>query len=200
MYRKLFINFIFLFCVFIVNQVNAQENNFYLSYSSSQGLSDLRYLNMNGLELEWQYQFKNTHFSVGLAVAYHFSNESDIIEIPDLLFGMNNQQMKNVKSIPIHLKARYELMPNKYFKPYVGLGAGLYYQSHGVIIQTYDATGETLTIDNSDWHFGFAPEIGVSTQLFSSLGTFISLKYNYIHNTFDRLDYNNISFNIGLVF
>lgn len=200
MYRKLFINFIFICSLFIVSQVNAQESNFYLSYSSSQGLSELRYLNLNGLNLEWQYSFKNTPFSLGLSLGYHFSDERDIVEIPVLYGDVNNQQMKNVKSIPIQLKARYEFLPNKYFKPFLGMGMGLNYQSHGIIIQTFDVHGKTLTIDHSDWHFGFAPEIGVSTELFSSLGTFISLKYNYIHNNFDKLDYNNISFNIGLVF
>lgn len=201
MVKKIFI--IPIICLFslLMNESKAQENHFLLSYSSSQGVNDLKYLNLNGVQLEWQYQFKDSPFSLGLSVGYHASKQNEYIDLPKPVpYGLNTEQMTNVKSIPFLLHTKYTFHKNKYFRPYFGIGAGLYHQSHGLVIQTYDVVGKAMTRTIEDWQFGFAPEVGVNTDLFQSIGIFISLKYNFIHDDIDRLDYNNVSFNIGLIF
>ncbi|MBD0401570.1 outer membrane beta-barrel protein [Flammeovirga sp. EKP202] len=184
---------------FFANCTIAQENKFLFSYSNSQGVSDLRYLELNGFQLEWQYRFKKIPLSAGLSVGYHYSKDKEIVEIP-VLYGVNNQQMTNVKSVPILAHIKYSFFESKYLKPYVGIGFGMYHQAHGIVINTFDYPGKIITKDFTDWHFGFAPEVGITTDLFPSIGTFISLKYNCIGSDNKHLNYNNVSFNFGIIF
>ncbi|NME69859.1 outer membrane beta-barrel protein [Flammeovirga aprica] len=183
----------------INNRTIAQENKFLFSYSSSQGVSDLKYLSLNGFQLEWQYHFKKLPISAGLSVGYHISGNKEVIEIP-VLYGVNNQQMKNVKSIPILAHIKYSFLKSKYLRPYIGLGLGLYNQSHGIIIHTLDYPGQTITKEFSEHRFGIAPELGITSDLFPNVGAFISLKYNYMQSELERLNYNNVSFNFGIIF
>ncbi|KXX70690.1 outer membrane beta-barrel protein [Flammeovirga sp. SJP92] len=181
------------------NRAIAQENKFLLSYSSSQGVSDLRYLGLNGFQLEWQYHFKKLPISTGLSVGYHISKDKEIIEVP-VLYGVNNQQMTNVKSMPVLAHINYYFLKSKYLRPYIGIGLGMYRQSHGLVISTRDFPGNVMTREKTDWRMGIAPEAGISTEVFSAVSIFISLKYNYMQNEIERLNYNNVSFNFGIIF
>jgi len=87
-------------------------------------------------------------------------------------------QSRFINAFPMLVTAHYYLGERYGPRPYVGAGVGTYY------IENRLEMGLTaLTVSN--WHFGFAPEVGVMIPTGGYSEAYLSAKYNYAASSGD---------------
>lgn len=91
------------------------------------------------------------------------------------------------------VQAHYYLSNDKY-GPRVYLGGGL--GTYKVVQRTNIGV---WSVEDNNWHFGFAPEVGVLLPLSMDTQFNISFKYNYVVKTKDT-NYNQTWFGLNLGF
>ena len=76
---------------------------------------------------------------------------------------------------------------------YGGVGLGTYYVEQK---QDYGLYSDT----NSDWKFGFAPEIGLAMPGGGDVDFLVSVEYNYALKTSSLPAFSSLGINIGIIF
>ncbi len=93
--------------------------------------------------------------------------------------------------MPLMATAHYYFSQGQ-IQPYAGVGLGTYY------IESRDFMG-IYYIQGKEWHFGFAPEVGVIMPFGSgNTGMNINFKYNMAAKTKDQPSYSWLGINIGI--
>jgi len=120
-----------------------------------------------GLEGRW---FVRPNISAGVAFDWNvfFKTTDKPIDISN--GTISGEQNRVINAFPILATMHYYMGPDKAF--YVGLGAGPYYMNQRWDIGLY-------TFSNSSWHFGFAPEIGLSHEIAPHLRAVLGLQYHH---------------------
>jgi hypothetical protein len=120
-----------------------------------------------GLEGRW---FVRPNLSAGVALDWNvfFKTTDKPIDIPH--GTLSGEQDRTINAFPILATVHYYMGPDKMF--YVGLGAGPYYMSQRWDVGLY-------AFSNTSWHFGFAPEIGVSHEMAPHIRAVLGLQYNH---------------------
>ena len=84
----------------------------------------------------------------------------------------------------------YDPWSNATILPYAGLGIGTYWIEKRLDMGVY-------TISDSNWHFGFAPEVGVMVPMGYNSHLVAAFRYNYAFGRRDAGPYNFWGFKIG---
>ncbi len=93
--------------------------------------------------------------------------------------------------VPILVTWDYYFLPGNVM-PYIGLGVGTYYIESRDFLGIYYIQGEA-------WHFGLAPEVGVTIPFGSGgAGLNVNFKYNWAAKTQSNPSYSWLGMNIGL--
>ena len=148
-----------------------------------------------GIEIK-KFLSKNT--SVGFFFGWNVfdTRESGTFELEN--GHVSGTQVRNINSFPFTLNFHF-YFPGGSITPFIGLNAGAYY-----IFQKFQLG--IMTIDNDNWHFGLAPEVGFEIPLSRSLAFLVSGKYNYAFasgeqiNGDDGVDYQYYGINVGFTF
>lgn len=101
---------------------------------------------------------------------------------------------KELNAYPLLLTAHIYLRKNETLIPYLGIGAGAY-RIH------FRRDTSLNVIKDGNWHFGYAPELGVVAKLSNYLGILFSVKYNYAYKSreADARSYWTFVFGFGWV-
>jgi Outer membrane protein beta-barrel domain len=125
-----------------------------------------------GVDLHWNVFFESTN------------NTTDIAN-----GAVSGQQDRTLNVFPLLATAHYYFGPNKMF--YAGVGAGAYYLTQRLDIGLY-------TFSDTSWHFGFAPEIGISHEVGYHTRAVLALQYNYAFKVEDTaIDYWTVKIGIA---
>ena len=147
------------------------------SYDWSLPMGDLKdYVDNDswlGFMLEGR-QFRGEKVSVGAQVGYYefYTNTTDLITLPS--GAISGSQYRNVIAVPLMLSvfAHGGHSGTGSARPYIGVNLGAYYLHQTIDIGVY-------TIDNDNWLFGVAPEIGILLPVRGTTGTTLHVRYNY---------------------
>ncbi len=96
-----------------------------------------------------------------------------------------------LNTMPLMVTAHYYFSQGQ-IQPYIGAGLGTYY------IESRDFMG-IYYIQGKDWHFGFAPEVGVVMPFGSgNTGLNVNFKYNMAAKTKGEPSYSWLGVNVGI--
>ena len=151
-----------------------------------------------GFGAELMYHLNNK-FSLGVETgSQDFSQKypRDLYKMPD---GSDISAVvsNSVQTVPILLKAQYNLLPDKMIQPYIALGAG------GNIITYNQYAGEFSNDSKTKFAFAARPEAGVYVPFRKGSGAGFSLGagYNFMPFNYNGIDnLNNITARAGISF
>ena len=192
--------------------LSAQQFLGVLSYSTAYGTENTGdFMNTGDIEsdISWKgFQFEgrsftNRHWTFGGMFGWNTfdSQLNDLIHLErdDKVSDIQGTQVRYINSFPMMLNGHFYFFKRKAFiRPFIGLNVGLYYITQRFQLGIYEA-------NESNWHFGFAPEAGFLIPI-GDVGLMVNAKYNYalsagqpIGNGTDN-SHSYINLNIGLVF
>jgi len=103
---------------------------------------------------------------------------------------INGYKRKYINAVPLMATAHYYFFPGN-LMPYIGLGLGTYYIDARTYMGIY-------YIEDEAWHFGLAPELGLSIPFGSSNAAFTAnVKYNWAAKTKDTSGQSWIGVGVG---
>lgn len=139
----------------------------------------------------------NSNLSIGFNTGWNvLRDESDGV-VSEVIVGENNtatisgKRFRFTNSIPILITTHYHWGDADEIRPYLGVGAGLYYINQRVEMGLYSA-------EAAKTRFGLSPGAGVIIPAFYDASLNLGIQY---HQAFASADYNSIgylAFNIGL--
>ena len=138
------------------------------------------------------------YFSVGIMTGWNIFSEKSNTTINLGSASISGEQARYWNIIPIMVNASlYYKNSNSRFTPFVRVHAGTYY-----IMQRFDIG--VYTVNNDNWHFGLAPEVGFMINLSREMDILVNGKYNHAFDSGTRLsgDSNNkntfFTINLGI--
>jgi len=154
-----------------------------------------------GLTLEVHHMVKPT-MSFGFLTGWNIFNEktNDLIHLSSTDISGEQARYINVFPLLVNASFYYKSSKNAKFIPFFRAHVGTYY-----IMQRFDIG--VYTINNYNWHFGLAPELGCMIGTGSkNYSVLINAKFNYAFDSGTRLsgnatnDYMFFTLNFGLTF
>jgi len=128
--------------------------------------------------------------TAGLSLGWHvFDEETDEVVSFDKL-DVSGDQLRYINSFPILVNV------HKYFgsegrpRPFVGLNAGGYIMEHRLEIGL-------VALEETNFHFGFAPELGVVVPLEGNSAVYLSGRYNYAFSAGSVDDQSYVGVSVG---
>ena len=146
--------------------------------------------------------FRGDNFSVGGSFSWNIFDEKtgEVIQLRKATGAVSGTQIRYINSFPLMLNAHYYVgNPSSRVQPYVGLNVGTYYITQRLEIGI-------LALEENNWHFGLAPEIGLMFPTYSGSIFFISARYNYAFKAGQTVggnegsDWQYWGFNVGIAF
>lgn len=136
--------------------------------------------------------FVTDNLTVGGRIGWQtFYQNFDFVTIETEDFTISGYQRKYVNAIPITIGAHYYFGRARVL-PYAGVGVGPYY------VETRDYMG-IYYVEEKNWHFGVAPELGVVIPFGdSNSGINFAAKYQYAAKTKDAQSVSWLEFDIGI--
>jgi hypothetical protein len=130
--------------------------------------------------------------SFGLSFGWQILNDIKTNETIELTSGaLTGTFYTYTNSFPIFINAHYYLGKPASARPFVGLNAG------AMIIERRAEVG-LVAFQESNWHFGGAPEIGVVFPLGWYVRGFVSARYHYGFGAGGAPAQSYMTFNIGV--
>jgi hypothetical protein len=120
-----------------------------------------------GFEGRW---FTSRNMSMGYSFDWNVLHDKTGDPITFDGTTVSGTQDRTINTFPMLVTGHYYMGPENMF--FAGLGAGLYYQE-----QRWDVG--VFSFDSETWHFGFAPEIGISHEIDYDVRAVLALRYNY---------------------
>ncbi|MCH7963802.1 MAG: hypothetical protein IH852_07675 [Bacteroidetes bacterium] len=117
----------------------------FISNTSFKGLSiDLR-------------KFFSHNASIGFLVGWSTFEEETNKTISTFVGDVSGEQNRLINSFPVMITTDYYFGEGREFRPFIGIGVGMYYFYHQLehILELADDN-----LESSKWHFGVAPEAG----------------------------------------
>ena len=147
------------------------------------------------------HRFINKNVSFGLTSGWNILSEktNDLVTVNNAT--ITGEQGRYINVFPILLNASYYIKSSKSakFVPFMRANVGTYY-----IMQRFDIG--VYTINNYNWHFGVAPEIGFMYKVSRTVNLLANAKYNYALDSGTRLsgeeknDYAFFTLNFGITY
>ena len=149
-----------------------------------------------GLSIDLR-KFISYNASIGFLVGYSAFEEETNRTISTSIGDISGDQSRLINAFPIMITTHYYLGEGTEFRPFIGIGAGMYYFYHQL-----EQADENL--ESNKWHFGIAPEAGF-VYLLGSIYAFVNVRYNYAfsaENEITRISTSQsyAAFNIGFAF
>lgn len=165
----------------------------FISNTSFKGLSiDLR-------------KFISHNASIGFLVGWSTFEEETNETISTSVGDVSGEQNRLINSFPVMITTDYYFGEGREFRPFIGIGVGMYYFYHQleyILENTLESTDSNL--ESSKWHFGVAPEGGF-VYLLESVYLFVNVRYNYAFSAENEItkistSQSYLTFNIGFAF
>ena len=169
------------------------ETSNFISNTSFKGLSiDLR-------------KFFSHNASIGFLVGWSTFEEETNKAISTSIGTVTGEQSRLINSFPVMITTHYYFGEGREFRPFIGIGVGMYYFYHQlehILGYTLESTDSNL--ESSKWHFGVAPEAGF-VYLVESVYYFVNVRYNYAFSAENEItkistSQSYLTFNIGFAF
>jgi len=184
--------------VFVSPFVSAQSNTSLL-YSVGMPMGALKdhtaSTSWRGVTFEWQ-KFINTEVSVGVNFAYSvFYDEMGYDSYTKGDVTLTGHQYRYNNLFPMAVNGQYHFHADgmNALKPYVGLGIGTIYDLRNTDMGMW-------TVEEENWHFLLAPEVGISYDLSIATGITVSARSDNAFKISDADGFGNLNINVGFVF
>jgi len=172
-------------CAAVATNADAQSNMSVISWNItiprtnySEFIDEVSY---RGFSIEGR-KFKGRHATIGISLAWQVLDQETFStfhkEKGDVGLDLSGENWRYSNMFPILLTAHYHMRRDGETRPYFGVGAGAYYIKERVDIGVYQ-------INESDWHFGVAPEVGLLFPAGYGTEIMIGAKYNYVYQAGD---------------
>ena len=159
-------------------------------------------VSFKGFQFEGR-SFTNRNWTFGGTFGWNVFDEQsyELVHLEDGndAADVQGNQIRYINSFPIMANGHYYFMKRRDpIRPFIGLNAGVYYISQRFQLGIYE-------VNESNWHFGLAPEIGFLIPV-GDVAIMTNAKYNYAFSAGKPLgggtdnSHSYISFNIGLAF
>lgn len=139
----------------------------------------------------------------GLGAFLAFNTNHKYIPTQSFMFEnstMTTNQQHSVFQLPFGVSARYRMVSESIFEPYVSMKLGANYAQMASYFSTFKAYDRT-------WGFYMSPEVGTNIWLTpnQTVGLHLALYYSFATNKGNVLNYsmdnlNNFGFRVGLCF
>jgi len=145
-----------------------------------------------GIALDGRW-FVDNNVTVGGSLGWNvFYEKTDKATITRDNFTLNGTHWKYINAVPMYLNAAYYLNEGSYVRPYFAANVGTIFTSQRTEMGMY-------AIQDKEWKFAVAPEVGVTIETYNSLNVMFNVRYNYGLETeyIEPLSY--IGVNIGIL-
>ena len=145
--------------------------NYQITYPAGETSDYIDQVSFRGAGLEWR-KYINNNISTGISLNWNVFNQV-ATELSEIEEGhVSGTQNRTINSFPLLATAHYYLGKRGQFRPYLGLGLGAYLIKQRLGIGIY-------TFEESNWHFGAAPEVGVQIPMGYESMLMVAVRYNY---------------------
>jgi hypothetical protein len=147
------------------------------------------------------HRFLKPNVSVGLVSGWNVFNEktNSVVNVNNT--AISGEQGRYINVVPILASFSYYIKSSRSAKvvPFFRANVGTYY-----IMQRFDIG--VYTFNNYNWHFGVAPELGLTAAASRNVSILVNGKYNYAFDSGLRLsgdeknDYAFFTVNLGITY
>ena len=185
--------------LFGVGTAFSQESMWSFNYTPASPIGDLQeYTNATSLR-GWAIdgrRFMTDNVSLGGYIGYNGFFE----ERPRQLYDIDNTTINAITYrylyvVPVLINSHYYIGEG-WIRPYAGLGLGIYYVEQELQFNTF-------RIQEKNWRFGLAPEVGVLIPfgVGATTGVMLGAKFNQVSYNVQGIDnLNYINYNLGIGF
>ncbi len=147
---------------------------------------------LRGLGFDFR-QFRSKEFSVGFFFGWNtlFETTKEPISIEDGV--VSGTQDRTINNFSLLVNVHRYFRNNDRFVPYIGANVGTYKINQRLDIGVF-------TVNENNWHFGFAPEIGFAVPLQSDAYVTLSVRYNYALESGLTPDQSFFGIKLGLLY
>ena len=193
------------FALLVSAGVFAQDNgltlkiNYSVAFPTGSNFKDLiSNTSYRGFGAEFMYHTDNK-FSIGLETGSQYFSQKYPRDVYKQSDGSDISAVvsNSVQSVPILLKAQYDLLPGKIIQPYVALAAG------GNIVTYNQYAGEFSADAKTKFGFAARPEAGVYIPFgkYSRSGVSLDAGYNFMPFNYNGINnLNNVTARVGVSF
>jgi len=137
-------------------------------------------------------QMRGAHRSYGIQIAWTVFDEktSKTTQLLERDGAVHGTQFRTTNAFPLLVTAHFYAGKNS-VRPYAGAGIGAYAIKKRLELGTF-------TENQTKWHFGGYPEVGLIFPLGRDLRGFVSAKYNYAVKTASAPAESWFAFNLGI--
>ena len=148
-----------------------------------------------GIRLEARYvPNRGGNLSYGFSGSWNVLNEktNEVVDLPDA--AISGTQLRYFNSVPLLVNAHYYFGSRGGIRPYAGINAGTYWIERRVDIGL-------SSIKDDNWHFGWAPELGVIVPLGRpEVALIANARYNWAFSAGGSGDQKYWGFNVGFMY
>jgi hypothetical protein len=137
--------------------------------------------------------FVDNNVTVGGNLGWNvFYEKIDNATITKENLSLNGTQWKYINAVPMFFNAAYYLNDGSYVRPYLAANIGTIFTSQRTEMGMY-------ALEDKEWKFAFAPEVGVTIETYNSINVMLNVRYNYGLETeyIEPLSY--IGVNVGIL-
>jgi len=166
-----------------------------LTYEMSAPVGDLKEFSQNS----WSWRgagfegrtFTAQEVSVGFAVSWNvFHSKQTNVTWSQPGQDVTGTQVRDVNAVPIYANMFWNWGERHGWRPFLGMNAGTMYTEYRVDLGLY-------SFRERNWHFAFAPEVGIRFPYDRWLGYF-SVRWNYALGAGEIDEVSYISFRVGV--
>lgn len=159
----------------VFSQAGLLNFNYQIAYPMGETNDYINKVSFRGVGLEWRKGI-NKNIQVGLSLNWNVFNqlENETTEIEN--GHVTGTQNRTINSFPLLATGHYYFGERKNTRPYLGLGLGAYLIKQRLGIGVY-------TFEESNWHFGVAPEVGIQFPMGYDAMLMIFARYNHAFET-----------------
>jgi hypothetical protein len=156
-----------------ISEVSAKDSWGVFNYEISLPVSDtsdfVDETSFRGIGFEGRW-FTSRNTSMGYSFDWNVLHDKtgDAITVNNVT--LSGTQDRTINTFPILVTGHYYMGRDNQF--FVGLGGGLYYEERRFDIGIF-------SFDEEQWHWGVAPEIGISHEIDYDVRAILALRYNY---------------------
>jgi len=163
--------------------------------SSDSDVSFVDDFSFRGIGLEARYvPNRGGNLSYGFSGSWNVLNEKtdEVVDLPGA--AISGTQLRYFNAVPLLVNAHYYFGSRGGIRPYAGINAGTYWIERRVDIGI-------SSVKDDNWHFGWAPELGVIVPLGRpEVALIANTRYNWAFSAGGSGDQKYWGFNIGLVY
>jgi outer membrane protein W len=162
---------IFVFSIAAFSQPGLVNFNYQITYPTGETADYIDKVSFRGVGLEWR-KGLNKNIQAGISLNWNVFNQvvNETAEIED--GHVTGTQNRTINSFPVLATGHYYFGNRKNTRPYFGLGVGAYLIKQRLGIGVY-------TFEESNWHFGVAPEVGIQFPVGYDALMMIFARYNH---------------------